>query len=145
MAEVDRTTAEAGISTRQRAWGEVSYARYPQKKRNESKMHAERLFFCSTVVSLSRAMGTPIENTPHIGPTLASHLKAIGIDTLEGLVEVGDADAYTRLVARFPEDGNAQTRLELAGAVRSMRWSTLPMALRKELAADSLAKRRKPL
>jgi len=145
MAEVDRARADEGISPCKRARRRVSYARYPQKRRNDAKKRVERLFFCAAVVSLWSAMGTPIENTPHIGPTLASHLKAVGIDTLEGLVDVGDADAYTRLTERFPEDGNAQTRLELAGAVRSMRWSTLPMALRKELAADSLAKRRKPL
>ena len=90
-------------------------------------------------------MGTAIENAPNIGPTLASHLREVGIDSLEELVRVGDGDAYARLVEKFPADGNAQTRLELAGAVRSTRWSTLPMALRRELAADSLQKRRKPL
>jgi TfoX C-terminal domain len=90
-------------------------------------------------------MGTAIEKTPNIGPTLASHLTVVGIATLEDLVELGDAEAYARLVEKFPEDANAQTRLELAGAVRSVRWSTLPIALRRELAADTLAKRRKPL
>jgi hypothetical protein len=90
-------------------------------------------------------MATPIEQAPNIGPTLASHLRGVGIETLEDLVAAGDAEAYARLVEKFPDDGNAQTRLELAGAVRSTRWSTLPMALRRELAADSLAKRRKPL
>lgn len=90
-------------------------------------------------------MGTPIENAPNIGPTLASHLREVGVTTIEELVELGDGEAYARLVEKHPADGNAQTRLELAGAVRSTRWSTLPMALRRELAADSLQKRRKPL
>jgi len=90
-------------------------------------------------------MGTPIENAPNIGPTLASHLRDVGIETLEDLVNLGDSEAYAQLVEKYPGDGNAQTRLELAGAVRSTRWSTLPMALRRELAADSLQKRRKPL
>jgi hypothetical protein len=90
-------------------------------------------------------MATPIEQAPNIGPTLAAHLRNVGIETLEALVEVGDAEAYARLAEAHPGDANAQTRLELAGAVRSTRWSTLPMALRRELAADSLAKRRKPL
>ena len=90
-------------------------------------------------------MGIPIEKAPNIGPTLAAHLRTVGIETHEALVSLGDAEAYARLVERFPDDGNAQTRLELAGAVRSTRWSTLPMALRRELAADTLAKRRQPL
>jgi hypothetical protein len=90
-------------------------------------------------------MATPIEQAPNIGPTLAAHLRAVGIATLEELVALGDAEAYARLAEAHPGDANAQTRLELAGAVRSTRWSTLPMALRRELAADSLAKRRKPL
>ena len=101
--------------------------------------------FFAPVVNLCLVMEKAIENTPNIGPTLASHLREVGIETLDDLVEAGDALAYERLVAKFPDDGNAQTRLELAGAVRSVRWSTLPMALRRELSADSLAKRRKPL
>ena len=90
-------------------------------------------------------MGPPITEAPNVGPTLASHLAAVGIATLEDLVALGDGEAYARLAEQFPGDANAQTRLELAGAVRATRWSTLPMALRRELAADSLAKRRKPL
>jgi len=90
-------------------------------------------------------MATPIEQAPNIGPNLAAHLRGVGIETLEELVTAGDAEAYARLIAKFPDDGNAQTRLELAGAVRSTRWSMLPMALRRELAADSLAKRRSPV
>jgi hypothetical protein len=90
-------------------------------------------------------MAIPIEHAPNIGPTLAAHLRSVGIESLDDLVSLGDGEAYARLAERYPGDANAQTRLELAGAVRHTRWSTLPMALRRELAADSLAKRRKPL
>ena len=90
-------------------------------------------------------MPTPIEKVPNIGPSLAAHLRAVGVETLIGLVEVGDHEAYQRIIAQFPEDATAQTRLELAGAVRSVRWSTLPIALRRELSASTLENRRKPI
>jgi len=89
-------------------------------------------------------MATPIEQAPNIGPTLAAHLRNVGIETLEALVEVGDAEAYARLAEAHPGDANAQTRLELAESPEEDEDgvpSSGPVVKDK---SDSLAKRRKP-
>jgi DNA transformation protein len=67
-----------------------------------------------------------IEDSPNIGKVLGQRLRTVGIDTREKLEAMGDADAFGRLCARFPEDACIHTRLALAGAVRGIRWHDLP-------------------
>ncbi|MBL8599472.1 MAG: TfoX/Sxy family DNA transformation protein [Devosia sp.] len=67
-----------------------------------------------------------IEDSPNIGKVLGQRLRTVGIDTREKLEAMGDADAFRRLCARFPEDACIHTRLALAGAVRGIRWHDLP-------------------
>jgi DNA transformation protein len=73
-----------------------------------------------------------IEATPNIGKVLGKRLRAVGIDTREKLEATGDADAFLRLCAAFPEDACVHTRLALAGAVRGLRWMTLPKSVQAE-------------
>jgi DNA transformation protein len=74
-----------------------------------------------------------IEDTPNIGKVLGKRLRTVGIDTREKLETMGDADAFLRLCARFPEDACVHTRLALAGAVRGIRWHDLPEDVQAEV------------
>lgn len=74
-----------------------------------------------------------IETTPNIGKVLGGRLRTVGIDTREKLDKLGDADAFLRLCAEFPEDACVHTRLALAGAVRGIRWHDLPQKLQAEV------------
>lgn len=79
-------------------------------------------------------MSDAIEKTPNIGEVLGGRLRQVGIQTRAELDAVGDEIAFSRLVARYPEDACTHTRLALAGAVRGVRWHALPAELRAELA-----------
>ena len=74
-----------------------------------------------------------IEETANIGKVLGSRLRTVGIDTREKLESLGDADAFVRLCAEFPEDACVHTRLALAGAVRGIRWHDLPRAVQAQV------------
>ncbi len=74
-----------------------------------------------------------IEATPNIGKVLGKRLRTVGIDTREKLEKLGDADAFLRLCAEFPEDACVHTRLALAGAVRGIRWHDLPQAVQAQV------------
>ena len=74
-----------------------------------------------------------IEDTPNIGKVLGGRLRKVGIDTREKLEKMGDADAFLRLCAEFPEDACVHTRLALAGAVRGIRWHDLPQKVQAEV------------
>ena len=78
-------------------------------------------------------MSEPIEDTPNIGKVLGGRLRAVGIETRTELAALGDSVAFERLIARYPEDACTHTRLALAGAVRGVRWHSLPQSLRAEL------------
>lgn len=75
-----------------------------------------------------------IETMPNIGKVLGKRLRTVGIDTREKLEAMGDAKAFLKLCAEFPEDACVHTRLALAGAVRGVRWMTLPKAVQAEVA-----------
>lgn len=74
-----------------------------------------------------------IEEAPNVGPVLGRRLRKVGIDTREKLEKMGDADAFLRLCAEFPEDACVHTRLALAGAVRGVRWMSLPQKVQAEV------------
>ncbi len=80
-------------------------------------------------------MSEKLEEVPNIGPVLADRLRRSGIDDAVHLRTLGDAEAFARLVAHYPEDACTHTRLALAGAVRGVRWQGLPAELRAELAS----------
>jgi DNA transformation protein and related proteins len=78
-------------------------------------------------------MSTPVEETVNIGTELGKRLRAVGIETTEELLELGDDKAFEKLVAKFEEDACTHTRLALAGAVRGVRWFGLDKDLRAKL------------
>ncbi len=81
----------------------------------------------------STIMLTPIENTPGIGPNLASDLRAVGIDSLEALLRVGFWDAWQKLRRANPERDCLPSCLALAGAVAGVRWNHLPPKVRADI------------
>lgn len=82
---------------------------------------------------------TAVEETTNIGKELGKRLRAVGIDSNEKLLELGDAEAFRRLTQKFPEDACTHTRLALAGAVRGMRWHGLSEEIKRE-ATQGLAR-----
>jgi DNA transformation protein and related proteins len=82
-------------------------------------------------------MPTPVEETINIGEVLAGRLRAVGIETQEELVKVGDTAAFARIRKTLPDDACVSTRLALAGAVRGVRWFGLDKKLRTKLSAEA--------
>jgi hypothetical protein len=78
-------------------------------------------------------MSSPVEDTVNIGKELGKRLRAVGIETSEKLLELGDEAAFKKLTRKFAEDACTHTRLALAGAVRSVRWHGLDEELRAKL------------
>lgn len=76
---------------------------------------------------------TAIEETVNIGKELGKRLRAVGIESQEELLRLGDDAAFAKLTAKFADDACTHTRLALAGAVRGMRWHALDKALRADL------------
>ena len=74
-----------------------------------------------------------IEKTPNIGKVLGKRLRHVGIDTREKLEKMGDADAFLRLSAEYPEEACVHTRLALAGAVRGIRWHDLQQEVQAQV------------
>jgi DNA transformation protein and related proteins len=78
-------------------------------------------------------MARPVEDLPNIGKTLGKRLRAVGIETAEEFDRQGDADAFLKLCAQFPEDACVHTRLALAGAARKIRWHDLPQDVQAQV------------
>ena len=74
-----------------------------------------------------------LEDMPNIGKVLAERLQRAGIDTPKHLLQLGDIAAFGRIRAELPDDACTHTRLALAGAVRGVRWHSLPPDLRAKL------------
>lgn len=76
-------------------------------------------------------MGDPLTALPNIGPEIARQLRAVGIDTAEGLRLVGAKAAWSRILAMDPSACiNRLTALE--GAVRGVRKADLPDDIKQE-------------
>ena len=78
-------------------------------------------------------MSTPIETIPNIGRSLATELRAVGIDSLEALMRVGFWDAWLQLRRANPERDCLPACLSLAGAVAGVRWNHLPPRVRQDI------------
>ena len=85
-----------------------------------------------------RTAGTPIERSVNIGVFLGTALRGAGIDSLEALRALGAVAAWRRLREAQPEVATQRTLLALAGAVRGIRWGTLPRFEQREL-IDAIA------
>lgn len=78
-------------------------------------------------------MAHPVEDLPNIGKALGKRLRKVGIETAEDFERGGDAEAFLKLCAEFPEDACVHTRLALAGAARKIRWPDLPQDVQAEV------------
>ncbi len=85
-----------------------------------------------------RTAGTPIEHGVNIGLLLGTALRGAGIDSLETLGALGAVAAWRQLREAQPEVATPRTLLALAGAVRGIRWGTLPRFEQREL-IDAIA------
>ncbi|MBM7798107.1 DNA transformation protein [Microlunatus panaciterrae] len=75
---------------------------------------------------------TRLEDVVNLGPKLAADLRAVSIPDLETLQTVGAIDACRRLEANGLHDCiNALFALE--GAIRGLRWFSLPAEDRRRL------------
>ena len=77
--------------------------------------------------------GIPIVNGVNIGDVLAASLRGAGIDSLDTLRALGAVAAWRQLRAVEPEVATDRTLLALEGAIRGVRWGTLPRAERRKL------------
>ncbi len=73
-----------------------------------------------------------LQRLPNIGRKLEQALNEAGIESIEDLDRLGSRQAFQRLQANEPD--SCLTRLyALEGAVRRVRWHTLPEEVRKQL------------
>ncbi len=77
---------------------------------------------------------TDLTKLPSIGETLASELSGIGVTTLEELIALGSAEA-TRRIAKTRPGACHSLLFALEGAIRGVRWHSLPMSGRAQLQA----------
>lgn len=77
--------------------------------------------------------GIPIERGVNIGVFLGTGLRGAGIATLETLRALGAVAAWRQLREVEPEVATQRTLLALAGAIRGIRWGTLPRSDQREL------------
>jgi DNA transformation protein len=80
-----------------------------------------------------RSVGSPVHNGVNIGVVLAASLRDAHIETLETLRGLGAVAAWRKLRAVEPELATNRTLLALEGAIRGVRWDTLPSVDRQEL------------
>jgi len=66
--------------------------------------------------------GTPLEGLVNIGPRLAADLRAVGIEDVETLREVGADESAARLEPAGLHDCTHAKRA-LDGALRGVRWT----------------------
>jgi DNA transformation protein len=69
----------------------------------------------------------------NIGVFLGTALRGAGVDSLESLRALGAVAAWRQLREAQPEVASMRTLLALAGAIRGIRWGTLPRLEQREL------------
>ena len=72
---------------------------------------------------------------PNIGRVLASELSAAGIGTPEQLRDIGSVQAAAR-IASGDREACYKLLFALEGAIRGVRWHSIPKAERAELKAE---------
>ena len=76
-----------------------------------------------------------LEHLPNLGPVLARELRAVGVDTVAQLLQIGAKAAWTKVRDVNPERDSASSLLALEGAVRGVRWISIDPAERRRLSA----------
>ena len=75
----------------------------------------------------------PIEDGVNIGSVLGPGLRRAGIESIEALRTVGAVAAWQRLHAIEPDLATEQTLVALEGAIRGVRWASVPRTERRRL------------
>jgi EAL domain-containing protein (putative c-di-GMP-specific phosphodiesterase class I) len=75
----------------------------------------------------------PIENGVNIGTILGPSLRRAGIDNVETLRTLGAVAAWQRLRAIEPEIATERALVALEGAIRGVRWASVPRVDRRRL------------
>ncbi len=78
-----------------------------------------------------------LENLRNIGPKSAALLRAVGIDSLENLREIGAVAAYRRLKFVEPRAVSLNMLWALQGALTDRDWRDIPVAEKDRLLADA--------
>ncbi len=83
----------------------------------------------------------PVENLRNIGPTVARHLRAMGIETYADLEKATPAKVYLHLKGNFPERTwpVCYYLYSLEGALRDTHWDELPQAVKDRLVRETAA------
>ena len=79
-------------------------------------------------------METDLTALPNIGKALANELTKVGIDSPDALREVGSIQATARIAAGG-RDACYSLLFALEGAIRGIRWHTIPRSERATLKA----------
>ena len=85
---------------------------------------------------------TGLEGLPNIGPALARDLAAAGVQSAAQLRTIGARAAWSRVREVNPERDCASSLLSLEGAVRGVRWMSIPPAERRQLSIYAAEQRR---
>ena len=84
---------------------------------------------------MNKQEDTPIEEAINIGKVLSERLHKIGVTSLTELKQMGDGQAFMRLMQLYP-DSCYHERLALAGAVRDIRWHFLSQEIKDDAKKD---------
>ena len=74
-----------------------------------------------------------LSELPNIGPVLAEHLRAAGIETAEQLREMGAEEAFLRIRRTVKPDACLHELEAIAGAAAGVRKAQLPPERKEEL------------
>lgn len=83
-----------------------------------------------------------LERLPNLGPVLARELRAVGVDTVAQLRQIGARAACAKVRDVNPERDCASSLLALEGALRGVRWMSIDRAERRRLSAYAERRRR---
>lgn len=77
---------------------------------------------------------TDLNSLPNLGGTLMDKLKAVGIETPEGLKNMGSENAFIKL-STIDSDACLNMLYALEGAIQGIRWHGLSESKKSELKA----------
>lgn len=105
-----------------RAWHEASQNRPIPRPRGRVRSR-----------DMAPSFPIPIENGVNIGTILGPSLRRAGIDNVETLRTLGAVAAWQRLRAIEPEIATERALVALEGAIRGVRWASVPRVDRRRL------------
>ncbi len=77
----------------------------------------------------------PLRGAANLGFELVGQLQAVGVDSLDRLIDIGPREAWLRLRQQYPRRGTLKTLLALQGAVLDVEATFLPLHVVDDLRA----------